>query len=178
MKKVAFLLALALPLMVGGCGSNTIANPINNTQTNSNWEAQLIGGTGQASLLDFVTTFSLYNTGSLSITGFGFINSGKCFATGIRGTTQSGDATLVTNSTGQVTGTFNFKVVSVTPPGNTLTLGGNLTGTSNATTTTTGTLSNGVVVGTWSLTGGAGDASCSGSGQFIMCQGANTCAAP
>jgi hypothetical protein len=62
--------------------------------------------------------------------------------------------------------------------GNVLTLTGDLTGTSNGTTSTTGTLSNGVVVGTWTLTGGAGDPSCTGNGDFLMCQGNNTCTAP
>ena len=52
---------------------------------------------------------------------------------------------------------------------------GNLTGTSNGTPQVTGTLSNGVVVGTWMLSGGAGDASCADSGNFIMCQGTSPC---
>jgi hypothetical protein len=69
-------------------------------------------------------------------------------------------------------------VTSATPPGNVLTLTGNLTGTSNGTTGTTGTLSNGVVEGTWALTGGQGDPSCTGGGSFLMCQGAATCTVP
>jgi predicted transcriptional regulator len=66
-------------------------------------------------------------------------------------------------------------VTSISPAGNTLTMSGNVTGTSNGTPTTTGILSNGVVVGTWTLSGGAGDSSCAGSGNFIMCQGTSTC---
>jgi hypothetical protein len=183
MKKLAFLLALALELAVCGCASNTIANTTPATTTKGSWEAQLTGGTDQASLLNFVTTFSLNNnntvtSGPLTITSFSFFNAGKCFAIGTTsapGSTETGDATLVTSSADQVTGSLSFKVVSLTPSGNTLTMSGNLTGTSNGTTTTTGTLSNGVVVGTWTLTGGAGDPTCSGSGNFIMCQGTSPC---
>jgi hypothetical protein len=175
MKKLACLIGLALELAVCGCGSNTIAPKTTNTSTAGNWEAQLTGGTDQSSLLNFVTSFSVTNSGPLTITGFGLINAGKCFANGVNGSTESGSATLVTGSANQVTGTLNFKVVSTTPAGNTLALTGNLTGTSNGTPTTTGTLSNGVVVGTWTLTGGAGDSSCTGSGNFVMCQGSNTC---
>ena len=175
MKKLACLIVLALELAVCGCGSNTIA-PATNTATTGSWEAQLTGGFDQSSLLNFVTSFSVTNSGPLTITGFSFINAGKCFANGTNGSSENGTASLVTGAANQVTGTLAFNVVSVTPAGNTLKLTGNLTGTSNGTSTTTGTLSNGVVVGTWSLTGGAGDPSCSvQNGTFIMCQGTNTC---
>jgi hypothetical protein len=173
MKKLAFLVVLALELAVCGCGSNTIAPLTTNTATSGNWEAQLTGGAAQASLLNFITAFSVTNGGPLDITGFHFFNVGKCFAIGAIDTPASdetGTATLITGSANQVTGTLNFKVTSITPAGNTLTMSGTLTGTSNGTPTTTGTLSNGVVVGTWTLTGGAGDASCAGAGNFIMCQ--------
>ena len=183
MKKLAFLLALALELAVCGCASNTIANTTPATTTKGSWEAQLTGGTDQASLLNFVTTFSLNNnntvtSGPLTITGFSFFNAGKCFANGIHGTTQSGNATLVTSSADQVTGSLSFTVVSVTPAGNTLTMSGNLTGTSSGTVTTAGTLTNGVVVGTWTLNGGGGDPSCTGGGNFLMCQGSDSCTPP
>jgi hypothetical protein len=182
MKKLVGLIVLALELAVCGCGSHTIAPPIN-TATTGNWEAQLTGGIDQASLLNFVTSFSVTNSGPLDITGFGFINAGKCFAIGsidTPGSRETGSATLVTGSANQVTGTLNFTITSVTPPGNTLTLTGNLTGTSNGTTTTTGTLSNGVVIGTWTLSGSAGDPTCSVQQPqpFIMCQGSNTCTPP
>jgi hypothetical protein len=178
MKKLAFLLVLALELAVCGCGSNTIAPTITNTATSGNWEAELTGGADQASLLNFITTFSVTNGGPLDITAFHFFNSGKCFALGtidVPGSSESGTATLITGSANQVTGTLTFKVTSISPAGNTLTMSGNVTGTSNGTPTTTGILSNGVVVGTWTLSGGAGDSSCAGSGNFIMCQGTSTC---
>src|SRR3984893_1171363 len=179
MKKLAFLIVLALELAVCGCGSSTSAPTTTNTATTGNWEARLTGGADQASLLNFVTSFSVTNTGPLNITGFSFINAGKCFANGVNGSTETGTATLITGSANQVTGTLDFTVKSVTPAGNTLSLTGNLTGTSNGTPTTTGTLSNGVVVGTWTLTGGAGDSTCAvPQGNFVMCQGTNTCTIP
>lgn len=174
MKKLVFLIVLALQLAVCGCGSSTTSTTTNTT-TSGNWEAQLTGGTAEASKLNFVTSFSVTDSGPLNITGFSFINAGECFANGVNGSTESGTATLVASSTNAVTGTLDFTVLSVTPAGNTLTLSGNLTGTSNGTTSTTGTLSGGVVSGTWTLTGGKGDASCTGSGSFIMCQDTTTC---
>ena len=178
MKKLVFLMVLALELAICGCGSNTIANPSTNTAASGNWEAQLTGGFDQSSLLNFVTAFRIFDTGPLDISSFNFYNEGKCFANGtidVPGSRETGTATLITGSADQVTGTFNFKVTSISPPGNVLTMTGNLTGTSNGTPQVTGTLSNGVVVGTWTLSGGAGDASCAGSGNFIMCQGTSTC---
>ena len=178
MKKLVFLMVLALELAICGCGSNTIANTVTNTAASGTWEAQLTGGFDQSSLLNFVTAFRIYDTGPLDITGFNFFNGGKCFAIGtidVPGSSETGTATLITGSADQVTGTFNFKVTSISPPGNILTLTGTVTGTSNGTPQVTGTLSNGVVVGTWMLSGGAGDPSCAGSGYFIMCQGTTPC---
>jgi hypothetical protein len=179
MKKLVFGMVLALELAICGCGSNTIANTVTNTSASGTWEAQLTGGFDQSSLLNFVTAFRIYDTGPLDITGFNFFNKeGKCFAIGTinaPGSSETGTATLITGAADQVTGTFNFKVTSISPPGNVLTMTGNVTGTSNGTPQVTGTLSNGVVVGTWTLSGGAGDASCAGAGNFIMCQGTSTC---
>lgn len=177
MKKLAFLTVLALELAVCGCGGGS-SSSTTTTSTSGNWEAQLTGGTDQASLLNFITAFTVNNSGPLSITGFSFINAGACFANGANGSTQTGTANLTTSSTSAVTGTLTFTVQSVTPAGNTLTLNGNLTGTSSATTGTSGTLSSGVVTGTWTLTGGQGDASCTGTGNFTMCQNSTTCVVP
>lgn len=174
MKKLAILILLALELAVSGCGTSSPSNVVN-TSTSGNWEVQFTGGIGEASKLNFVTAFSVTNSGPLDITGFNFINLGACFVNGVNGSSETGTATLVTSSTNAVTGTLTFTVTSITPAGNALSLTGNLTGTSNGTTSTTGTLSNGVVSGTWQLTGGAGDPSCNGQGTFVMCQGVNTC---
>jgi hypothetical protein len=161
---------LALELAVCGCGT-TPPSTVTNTQTVGNWEAHLIGGTGAASQLNFVTSFNVTNGGSLGDIVVGFYNAGSCFATGENVTTESGNASFTTNqSTLQVTGDLTLTVNSITPPGNVLTLtsyANGLTGTSNGTASTTGTLTNGLVVGTWTLTGSS---SCTGSGTFNMCQ--------
>jgi len=170
MKKLGILTVLALQIAVCACGTSPNTSTTNNTQATGNWEAILTGGIQQASLLNFVTTFSVTNSGPLDITGLSFFNSGACFGTGANATTESGSAKLTTASAGSVTGTLTLTVNSQTPSGNSLTLTGDLTGTSNGTTSTTGTLSNGVVVGTWKLTGGQGDPSCTGTGSFVMCQ--------
>ena len=190
MKKLAVLMVLALELAVCGCGTSS-PSTVTTTSTTGNWEAELIGGTDQASELNFVTAFNVTdvsgNNESLDIKSFAFFNVGACFAlpvNGVAGSTESGTASFATNSgTGQVTGQLTYTVTSITPPGNILTLTSyqnGLTGTSNGTTTTTGTLSGGVAVGTWSLTG---DSSCTGpvspvTGTFIMCQGVATCTVP
>src|ERR1700722_13024004 len=180
MNKLATL-QLMVALEIGVCACGNPPKIITTTQANGNWEALLTGGRGNAAQLSFVTTFPVTPNEAgtaepLDITGFGFFNSGACFATdqnGISTEQETGTATISTNTgTGQVNGPFTFTVSSLTPAGNTLTLSGNLTGTSNGTTTTTGTLSNGVVQGSWTL---AGSSDCTGGGSFLMCQNANTC---
>jgi hypothetical protein len=177
MKKFAFVTLLALALAICSCG-HTIPTAITNTEANGNWEAELTPSAGMNGL-SFVTTFSVIDTAPLDITAFGFINSGPCFATGLDQEPVSGSASFGTNTgTGQVTGTLTYIVHSSVPPGNLLTLNGQLSGTSNGTTTTTGTLSNGVVWGTWTLTNGPETPQCTGTGNFIMCQGTATCSIP
>ncbi|HTS08787.1 MAG TPA: hypothetical protein VMP68_24675 [Candidatus Eisenbacteria bacterium] len=178
MKKLAILIVLALEIAVCGCGGNTTSTTQNpTTSTNGNWEAQLINGTGQASLLNFVVSFSVNNTGPLDITGLSFFNQNSCFQTGLNTTTESGTATLSTTNAGTVSGPFTLTITAA-GTGTALALTGTITGTSNGTTTTTGTLSAGSVVGNWTLKPGASaDSSCTpvNTGTFIMCQGATTC---
>jgi len=176
MKKLALVALLALELAVSGCGTSGTPSDTTNTQATGNWEAQMTGGTDQASLLNFVTTFTVTNSGPLDITGFGFFNAGACFATGTDAENVTGNATFTTSSTNSVTGTLTLTVTSSTN-GSVLTLNqGTLTGTSNGTTSTTGTLSNGVVVGTWTLAPGNGATGCnSGTGSYILCQDKATC---
>jgi hypothetical protein len=180
MKKLALVIALAVELAVCGCGTSSPPNRATTT-TNGNWEAIMTGGTGQGSLLNFVTAFALTTLNGigqpLDVTGFGFINAGKCFTNGTYQENVAGSATLNAASSGAVTGTLTMTISSVNPKGNVLTLNGtSLTGTSNNTNPgQVGTLSNGVVVGNWTLTGATG---CTGSGTFLMCQGTNTCTPP
>jgi hypothetical protein len=172
MKKLAILILVGVGLAVLGCGHSNIA-PVTQTSTGGNWEAQLIGGRGDASLLNFVTVFTVTNTNGgspepLSITAFGFINLGACFVT----QTPSGSADLITSTTNQVTGTLTYTIQSITPPGNTLTLNGtSITGTAN-----NGALTGGVVTGSWTLTNTNNNNDCAGAGNFTLCQNAATCA--
>lgn len=174
-KLLTILMVLALEFAVCACGTSPINSTVNNTQSTGNWEAQLTGGTGEASLLNFVVTFSVVNGGPLYIQGVSFLNQSSCFSNGLNVTSQNGTASFTTSNAGQVTGTLKLTVNSSTN-GSVLSLTGQLTGTSNGTNTTIGTLSNGVVVGTWNLKPGATATNCNaGSGNFVMCQGVATC---
>lgn len=181
MRGPAIVVMLALALGLCACANNT-PNTITNTSTSGNWEAQLISPSGgQASLLNFVVGFNVTNTGPLDITGFAFFNQNGCFANGLNAQTVTGTASYTTGPTGQVTGTLSLKITS-SANGSVLTLTSNpdgLTGTSNGTVTTLGTLSNGVVVGKWTLVPGAKATGCnavnSPDATFIMCQNAATC---
>ena len=186
MKKLAFLVALAVQLAVCGCGYNAPSNDVTTT-TNGDWEATLTGGTGPTSQMNFVVDFSVTDTTGqasepLDITSFSFFNQGSCFITGYDQEAVNGTATVSTAMDGTVTGTVTLNITNP-PTGAVLTLTGNLTGTSNGTPTTEGTLSNGVVVGSWTMTPGSGPAACSTPTNnpqppFLMCQGAATCTAP
>lgn len=180
MKKLAILLAVAMQIAVCGCATNNTnqTSVITTTANGAFWEAQLTGGIGQASLLNFTVSFAVNTTGPLDVTGFAFFNQGTCFSTLANSETISGSTTLTTTSSDTVTGPFTLTIKSNTNS-NALALTGTLSGTSNGTTSTTGTLSNGVVVGTWTLT--STDSNCNGgassspTGSFVMCQGAATC---
>ncbi len=182
MKKLALLALVALEICVSACGNNPPTSIINTQSSNSKWEAQLSGGDGQDSLLNFVTEFGIGENGGMIVpAGFNFFNQGACFPAAY---SASATAFLTTNSSDQVTGTLTFTVTSAT---STLTLNGNLTGQSNGSTATIGNLSDGVVEGTWYLTttlpttsGCTPKGSSSGTGNppFLMCQGAATCTVP
>lgn len=183
MKKLALLFVLALELAVAGCGTSPNTSTLAYTSTNGLWEARLYNGTGQDSLLNFVVTFAVNTTGPLNITQFAFFNQGSCFNLGLNQTSAAGTMTLNTANNGQVTGTFTMTVKSATNGTILKLFNGSVSGTSNGTTTTTGTLSNGMVTGNWSLTPGPGvDPSCSKvpdsqGATFVMCQGNTTCSA-
>jgi len=190
MKKVGVLALLALGGALCGCG--TAPNNNITTTAGGEWEAGLSGGGVLGSQLGFVTGFNVTDTTGvanepLDITSFGVLNAQGCFPTGQdsnNGNVQSGVATLTTNSSGQVSGSMTYTITA--PTGNILTLStspnGGVSGTSNGTPTTTGTLSNGVVWGTWTLqssnTSCIGDAASPITGNFVMCQGAATCTVP
>lgn len=178
MKKLALLALVALEICVCGCGNNPPTSSIATQSSSSKWEAQLTGGQGEDSLLNFVTEISAGEYGgTLTVYAFSFINQSQCFPGAVA---ASGVLpTFTTNSSDQVTGTLTFTVTSAS---STLTLNGNVTGmSSGGSTSSVGNLSNGVVQGTWSLT--SSDTSCTPNttavtGPFLMCQGAATCTVP
>jgi heat shock protein HslJ len=159
MKDVLILLAVAL--LLNGCGASSTPNV--QQASGGVWQSEMLGGVGAASGLSFIAQFTVSNNGALSITNFQFLTQvdGGCFP--VTGATPSGNLSVTFNSADQVSGTFSFKIVS---GGNTLTLTSTqITGTVNG---TNNTLSNGVIVGNWALTGGTG---CNNvNGTFTMTQ--------
>ena len=166
MKKLAALVLLALECMVCACGNSAQSTTLPTTSASGNWQAILLGGHGSAGAINFDTTFIVDpGGGTLNIDTVAFYttSAGSCF---VSGQSASGSAVLVTSASNVVTGTMTLTVASGVPAGNTLTLDGtSVTGTSNNLV-----LNSGVVTGTWTLTGGQGDASCTGAGTFTMTQ--------
>ena len=144
MKKLAVALLLAMGLILAGCGSNSKSGNINGT-----WSAALTNNDGTQAFT-FTTSITENSDGTLSVTNLTI--SSSCFAA--PGETESGSFALGGNFNGNVTGQFQFKVMSPSPSNNVLTL----TGTANGNT----------IKGTWTLTGGTG---CQGSGNFTMTKG-------
>ena len=63
-------------------------------------------------MLNFVVAFNVTNSGPLKITAFGFFNDNACFARGLNGQTESGNASFTTDATGHVTGTLSLTITS------------------------------------------------------------------
>jgi hypothetical protein len=146
MRRFAIVGLMALTAMIVGCG-NTPENFTAVDTGSGTWEAALNDGLGNASALNFVTTFSVNTDNSLSVTFVGFLNENSCFLN----ETASGNAELTTTGTNVVTGPVNFTINSTSPSGNSLVLAGTENGTS--------------ITGQWTLTGGSG---CAGTGSFTM----------
>jgi hypothetical protein len=175
MKAVA-VLVLVGAVMLNGCSGNSATVQ---AASGAVWQAQLTGGSGAASGLSFITTFTVNGDGSLSVTNFQFLNQSSCFP--VNGEDPSGSISnlQVISNTGQVTGDFSFTVVG---GGNTLTLTGPLTGTETGIViggSNTGTFSSAAVVGAWTLTGDTCNLT-TGQTSFTMtlCTSATTCSAP
>jgi hypothetical protein len=146
MRKFAIVGLLALAAIIPGCGNNQVNNVAVNTGSGT-WEATLTDGLGNASALNFLTTFTVNSDNSLSVTFVGFLNENSCFLS----ETASGNAELSTTGTNVVVGTVNYTINSTSPTGNSLVLTGQENGTS--------------ITGSWTLTGASG---CAGSGNFTM----------
>src|ERR1700680_1195775 len=123
------------------------SNHSNSSNISGNWTAVLTNSSDRSQAFTFTTSITENNDGTLSVTNL-TISSSSCF---VSGETESGSFALGGNFNGNVTGQFQFKVLSASPSNNVLTL----TGTANGNT----------IKGTWTLTGGTG---CQGSGTFTM----------
>jgi hypothetical protein len=142
-RKLRVALLLAAGLVLVGCGSNNS----NSSNISGNWTAVLTNSSDGSQAFIFTTSITENNDGTLSVTNL-TISSSSCF---VSGETESGSFALGGNLNGNVTGQFQFKVLSASPSNNVL----SLTGTANDKT----------IKGTWTLTGGTG---CQGSGTFTM----------
>ena len=140
MKKLAVAWLVAMVLTLVGCSSNGSKGNINGT-----WTAVL-----SDTSFSFGTSVVVNNDGTLSVSQFSFSTNGPCF---VSGETESGSFAFTGDFNGNVTGQFNYKVVSGSPSGNTLTL--------------TGTANGNMISGNWSLTGG-NPTGCQGAGTFTM----------
>ena len=142
MKNLAVALLLAAGLVLVGCGSNNS----NSSNINGNWTAVLTNSSDGSQAFTFTTSITENNDGTLSVANL-TISSSSCF---VSGETESGSFALGGNFNGNLTGQFQFKVLSASPS-NVLTL--------------TGTANGNMINGTWTLAGGTG---CQGSGNFTM----------
>jgi hypothetical protein len=98
----------------------------------------------------FNTSFVQGNGSNLNVVNFSFTSSGSCFAS--QPTTETGSFGLTGNFNGNVEGTFAMTIQT--------------TGSEKGQLMLQGTVSNGKITGTWSLTGTP--TSCSGNGNFTM----------
>jgi hypothetical protein len=162
MKLVAVLILVAAGVGLLACGGTNTTTSTAQSTASGTWQALLLDGTGNASSLNFVTTFTVDQDGTLGNVNIEFLTDDPCFTIS---NTAAGTLNVTISASGLVTGPFNFTVNSGTPAGNTLTL--------------TGMENENVINGTWALTGSAG---CtyppSGSPtmpSFTMCQGTGVC---
>ena len=161
MKKLAIVALLAVGCFLAGCGTST--TPLTQN-AGGNWEATLVGENAGINVFNFVTTFTVTNSGVLQVSYLGFLTTGPCFA--LTGEQVGGNFTI-TSAADDPTATAN---VTFTVQGaSLLSMTGTALGTTNTATNVTTWTS---VTGTWTLTGGN---NCAGTGTFTMCPNAETC---
>jgi hypothetical protein len=122
---------------------------------NGIWESALTGPNAGVGVFNFITSFSVGSSGSLSVSYFSFLTTGPCFL--VSGDTVSGSFNVTATGTSPAAD-FQFTVQS----GNS-TLA--MTGTATGTTDSSGNVTWSTITGTWTLTG---DTGCTGSGTFTM----------
>ena len=169
MKKLVIVGLLAVGCFLAGCGTTRTAT----TAAGGNWAVTLQGPPANETLFNFVTTFSVDDSGALNVTNLNFLTAGPCFP--VTGLGESVGGTFdVTSAESDPTATANV-TFTVKGNGNMLTLTGTATGVTNTVAQTT---TWNAVTGGWTLTESS---SCTGSGQapyagsFTMCPGSTTC---
>jgi hypothetical protein len=145
MKHIGILTMVLCALILAGCGSNANGNG----NINGTWTASLMNSNGSPALA-FNTSFMQGSGSDLNVVNFSFTTSGSCFAS--QQTTETGSFGLSGNFNGSVQGAFSMTVQT--------------TGVEKDQLTLQGTVTNGKITGTWSLTGTL--ASCTGNGNFTM----------
>ena len=147
MKKIVTAVLLALSFVLASCGAGSHANG----NINGLWSASLSNSQPTlANQFTFMTNLTVNADGSLGTTSFHLtLNNTPCtFPT----TTESGSFTITGNFSGQVSGKFQYIIMSTGAEVNTLTLNG--------------TVQNGQITGNWTVSGAT--ANCTGTGTFAM----------
>src|ERR1700678_4147093 len=153
MKKLVIVGLLAVGCFLAGCGTTRTAT----TAAGGNWAVTLQGPPVNETLFNFVTTFSVDDSGALNVTNLNFLTAGPCFP--VTGLGESVGGTFdVTSAESDPTATANV-TFTVKRHGHMLTLTGTATGVTNTVAQTT---TWNAVTGGWTLTGSS---SCTGSGQ-------------
>jgi hypothetical protein len=147
MRRFGVVLFIAFGLFLVGCGGEN-SGPGSSGNINGNWTATL-NDTGNSPVFTFTTSFHQGNGTDVSVTNFTFTTSSPCF---VSGGTETAEFMLSGNFNGSITGSFDLHIQSATPSGNTLTL--------------EGTVKNGVITGTWMLSGVT--SGCTGNGNFTI----------
>lgn len=153
MKKLLVLVLLAFELTSIGCGGSTTSSV---KAADGTWESALIGTNAGVGVFNFLTSFSVSSNGALSVSYFSFLTTGPCFP--VNGETVSGTFDVTSATTTSTSANFHLTVQS---GGDSLTM----TGTATGTTDTSGNTTWSTITGTWTQTGGSG---CAGSGAFTM----------
>lgn len=157
MRNLAIVGLVFMELFVAGCGSNSSTTSTAQTAANGIWESSLIGSDAGVGVFNFTTAFTINGDGSLSVTYFSFLTTAPTACFPLTGESTNGSFDI--NSTGN-TASANFQF-TVQSGGNSLSLTGTATGTTDASGNTTWTS----ITGNWTLTGGSG---CTGTGTFTM----------
>ena len=144
MKRITVAAVLGVGLILAGCGSNSHTTG----NINGNWAATL--SSSGAETFAFTTLLTVNSDGSLGSSNFVLsLNNSSC---AFPATTETGSFTLSGNFSGAVSGGFQYTIKSTGAEMNILTLNG--------------TVNNGQITGTWTLSGTS--SGCSGNGTFTM----------